>query len=119
MGIDKNGNYISPDDTYLPYIGDDGILYSGTAVTLWDRVCKNYRYSIIRRYNELRKNILSTDNVKNVFDSYISLIPQCVYDAELDEYPEKNLLNGQYSSDLISEWFDKKCELLDSAFKLK
>jgi hypothetical protein len=119
MGIDKSGRYISPDDTFLPYISDDGTLYSGTAVTLWDRICKNYRYSIIRRYNKLRKDILSTDNVKRVFDSYISLIPQCVYDAELDEYPEKRILDGPVSSESISEWYEKKCDLLDTAFEVK
>ena len=117
FGLDEKRKALLPQSTVLPYIGSDGKLISGTSVAFWDKLCASFADKIALRYGALRQSVLSYENIGTVFESYVSMIPQKAYDAEITEYPEKADFTAVYSVQDISQWYSEKCVLLDSVFK--
>lgn len=118
FGIDKSGSSVKCEDTISPYYSD-GILHSGTDAVLWEKLCRNYEDRILERYWFIRENVLNSDTVSEVFQRYISMIPEETYEAELEEYPSKKDYSGVSETIGITSWFEEKSGILDSVFDRK
>lgn len=76
-------------DIMLPSFDTNGSIISNTpnSMLLWTRLLNNYRSEIKTRYNELRKNILTSDNVISLFQNFKNQIPNEVYENNLKRWP--------------------------------
>ena len=82
-GLSLNGDQIYPADAFLPARDAQGQWSSGTDNLLWDRLLNAFPERLTARYEALRADILSTDNILSVFHEITDLIPDNCYDAEL------------------------------------
>lgn len=115
FGIDGTGYLKAADSTLAPYT-ENGVLHSGTSVTLWERLCESFSEKIADRYAYLRENVLNENQIEKVFSEYISMIQPEIYEAELLEYNDKSLFNAPKTSDEIAKWFAEKCAIVDKIF---
>ncbi len=116
FGLTIDGTTISPSETMIPQYTGEGI-DAATDAYLWTKLINNFETRIRSRYTELRQGVLSDDNVSSVFNKYYSMIPEEVYEAEIREYPEKNMLNIHQGIEDIISWYSEKASLLDSVLK--
>ena len=70
---------------------DVGINYgpSGNNVPkfiLWDRIWNNFTEEVLDRYWELRESVLSTENMIAEFTAFEALIPESMFDADLERW---------------------------------
>lgn len=115
FGINDKGESIDAESTAAPYYAD-GKLCSGTNSVLWDKLCRNFEQRVAERYVFLRTESLNAENVYELFLNYISSIPQSVFDAELNEYPEKRKIGGYGGANAAAAWFAQKAEIVDTVF---
>jgi hypothetical protein len=89
-GRDKKKFYLFFYDLDMSVSGAEGSLidimaasYSWVATPeFWIKFTDVYKDNILNRYAELRKKVLTTENIKAIYNSYISGIPDRVIDAE-------------------------------------
>lgn len=75
---------------------DGSFPYSATGFTpsessgnlLFRRLIKNYKKEVTARYTELRRTVLSEDNIINTFSAFINNIPELAYEADAERWPE-------------------------------
>lgn len=101
-------------DTMLPSFNDDGSIKSNTPneMLLWTRLLNNYRSEIKERYNELRKNILTSDSIIKMFESFRRQIPDNAYSDNLAIWP--SLPNsGEDNYNRIYDFIKDREKLMD------
>lgn len=77
---------------------------------LWHKFEKNFSKEITNRYFELRKNILTKENVLNKFNKFINSIPKDTLEKEIDKWKEN--IPG-YDINQIEEFLDTRIPILD------
>lgn len=80
---------------------------------LWTRLFDNYTEEIAERWQELRKDVLTTENVEKAFSAFFDKIPSLVYDTEKikwTEVPSQEINNLQQ----ITDWCEKRLVALDN-----
>lgn len=92
----------------IPYDTDMHFARNGSA--LWEKFERNYGDYIAVRYSELRKEILTRENVLKEFDSFYSLIPDEVFIKEQDRW--KDIPGSEISQ--VSEFLDIRIDFVDS-----
>lgn len=80
---------------------------------LWTRMEKLYSKEIAERYFELRKNVLDTNNVMNMFTNFYNTIPQEVIDREVAKWGTN--IPG-YDISQISDYLKTFIPRLDAKF---
>lgn len=96
---EENFNFYSY-DTMLPSFNEDGSIKSNTpnGMLLWTKLLNTYRKEIKERYNELRKDILNSNNVIRLFKNFKRQIPNNVYNENLNRWPNlPNSMNDNYN----------------------
>ena len=73
---------------------------------LYRRLYTNFYDDIKIRYIELRKSVLSLNNIENNFSNFFSQIPSYYYDEDKVLYPERNYDGQEYES--IIEYAEKE-----------
>lgn len=53
---------------------------------LWKRLYKSFKDKIVKRYFELRKDILSYENIMEEFSNFITSIPKIIYDTDFKRW---------------------------------
>ena len=79
---------------------------------LWSRLKALFRQEINERYTELRKDILTKENVINKMNEFYKLIP----DETLQKEQEKWNNRPSYERDYINDYLDKELEILDNIY---
>ena len=98
----------------LPSFNDDGSIKSNTPneMLLWTRLLNNYRSEIKERYKELRKNILTSDSIIKMFESFRRQIPDNAYSDNLAIWP--SLPNsGEDNYNRIYDFIKDREKLMD------
>lgn len=108
------------DDTWgmvwngIDWYSHDAMLFSKHDQNLlWTRLFDNYVEEIAERWQELRKDILTTANVENAFSKFFDEIPSLVYATEKikwTEVPSQDKNNLQQ----ITDWCEKRLVALDN-----
>ena len=65
-----------------PYIMDK--VYANTSNILWDRIMNIYKSEVKSRYFELRKSILTKENISTKFNKFINSIPSELYEKDIN-----------------------------------
>ena len=67
---------------------------------LWDRIWNTFTEEILARYAELRLGALSTENIINEFKAFEALIPESMFDADLERWQASrdSWWDGKYRS---------------------
>lgn len=112
-GLAFDGTEYYDYDFALPYVTEDGTISSGTDNLLWDRILNNYTEEFKERFCELRKNILSTENLIKRYYDFMVLIPDECYAYEVELYPHIPF-NNVNQTEQISTFIKSRCGLLDS-----
>lgn len=84
-----------------------------TASRLWERVIENYSYEVAERYFELRKDILTKENVMKEFNDFYKSIPEQTWIKENERW--ENIPGYDYSQ--IEEFLDIRIPLMDELMK--
>jgi len=79
---------------------------------LWKKLEKNFSKEISNRYFELRKDILTKENILNNFNTFINSIPKSSIEKEINKWG-KNIPG--YDISQIEEFLDTRIPLLDKA----
>ena len=101
-------------DTMLPSFNDDGSIKSNTpnGMLLWTKLLNNYRSEIKERYNELRSDILNSNNIIKMFENFRRQIPDSVYSDNLSIWP--NLPNSKDDNyNIIYDFIRNREKLMD------
>ena len=104
-GMVYNGSFTYSPTDFMP---------SG-ANLLFERLLVNYMDRITERYVELRGDILSKANIFNAFDEFFAKIPQLVYTAEADRWPDSPS-HGENNISQIKEFTTARLASFDSWF---
>lgn len=78
-GMVWNGESYYEPGIFLPLDSCGQLL---TRNVLWEKIYENFRDEIVARYFELRKSVLSINNIENIFSSFFAKIPDVVRKAE-------------------------------------
>ncbi len=118
FGFDeKNGKFISPED-FLPEWTGDG-WNSGTGSVLWDKMLNSFGVEISARYEELRKSVLSEENIEKRVKEITYSVPSVYYGADESLYPRR-AGSSQESIEQILSYIQQRFQYLDNAMiKLK
>lgn len=82
-GLSPDGETVYPAEALLPRKDAGGQWTTGTDNLLWDRLLTAFPEKLTARYEALRADCLSTDNILSVFNEITGLIPENCYKAEL------------------------------------
>ena len=113
---------------------DVGINYgpSGNNVPkfiLWDRIWNTFTAEILARYAELRAGVLSTENIIAEFAAFEALIPESMFDADLERWQASRdswwagkgkttpYDYTEYHYDYIYQWITDRMTYLDQAMQ--
>lgn len=79
-GMNWSGSFVSgsPEEYTTP-----------TDTMFLSKMVNNYGEELKARYAELRRSVLSYHNIETLFSSYVSQIPDLVYQAEKDRWPNQ------------------------------
>lgn len=115
-GLRSNGAFSDPTSALPKYV--DGELDSGTSRILYDKLLKYFSDDVFERCAELRKTVLSPENVIDVFDKYMSAIDPEAYVSETSVWPNfpNGTLTGDACIDYVKEFIDKRYSMLDEIF---
>lgn len=80
---------------------------------LWKRVLEHYSSKIAERYFELRKDILTKENVMKEFNDFYESIPEDTWEKEKERW--ENIPGYDYSQ--IEEFLDVRIPLMDELMK--
>lgn len=83
-GLFWNGEFAKKTNDFIPKIVNGEVSLENNL--LWKKLFDNYREEIKERYFELRKSVLSVDNVEDVFEEFFSLIPDVAYESDADRW---------------------------------
>ena len=71
--------------SYLdPNVINDDLYFNHTA--LWEKIYRNYKTELKERYFELRKSVLSIENITKEFTLFADEIPEIIYIAEKNKW---------------------------------
>ena len=82
---------------------------------LFDRLLDNYGPEIAARYAELRREILTEENVRRTFAAYPEQIPDLARTAETERWPKEGGIREDLL-DLYTEFFAYRTRALDANF---
>lgn len=68
----NSGFFLSANPSNAPFMRNN----------LWKKIYANFKDEVVARYFELRKSVLSINNIENVFSSFFAKIPDVVRKAE-------------------------------------
>jgi len=92
-------------------IGVDPVIHLDTS--FWEHFIDKYKDSIINRYAELRKDILTIDNIRNLYLSYTQGIPSSIIQAEKDRW---NTTADPKNFESLLEYINNRLNWLDSTY---
>lgn len=84
-----------------------------TSSRLWKKVLENYSHEVAERYFELRKDILTKENVMQEFNNFYNSIPEETWIKESERW--ENIPGYDYSQ--IEEFLDVRIPLMDDLMK--
>ena len=82
FGLNPYGVKFFDYNAMLPYIMDK--VYANTSNILWDRIMNIYKSEVKSRYFELRKSILTKENISRKFSEFINSIPSELYEEDIN-----------------------------------
>ena len=88
------------------------VAYFADVNPLWKRLKKLFRDEINDRYIELRKDILTKENIINKMNDFYKLIPDETLEKEYSRWNNK----PNYERSYINEYLDKEIEFLDKIY---
>ena len=116
FGLSPDGTKIVGADEFMPYIDNNTQkIYSGTNMLLWDRLLNNFGDRIVARYEELREEVFTSDNVESILKELSSEINKDAYDVESEIWPDIPSI-GITDVDQIIGYVEERVALLDSFF---
>jgi hypothetical protein len=92
------------------------ITWEDTDSPLWQKMIKLYSVDIANRYFELRKDILTKENVLDKFYNFMNLIPEETWEKEKARWGDE--IPG-YGIDQIEEYLDYRIPFLDELMNNK
>ncbi|MEE1320973.1 MAG: CotH kinase family protein [Acutalibacteraceae bacterium] len=111
-GLRFDGTGFFPEDFSLPFINSTGKILSGADNLLWDRIISEFTDEFILRYDQLKKDVLKTENIIKRYAYFIQAVPEECYSEEKLLYPNRNYI--QIDPDVqISEYLTKRSKNLD------
>lgn len=84
-----------------------------TRSRLWEKLIENYPHEIAKRYFELRKDILTKENVMKEFGDFYKSIPEETWKKENERW--ENIPGYDYNQ--IEEFLDGRIPLMDELMK--
>lgn len=93
-------------------LNDYSIRVTSGSSLLWQKLEENFPNEIADRYFELRKTILTEENILNEFNSFINSIPDEVYEKEANRWHN---IPG-YDIEQIKNFLNYRIPLLDELF---
>ena len=111
FGLNLAGMTYRPADEFLPERRGDG-LASGTDSLLWERLLKSFEPEIRARYAELRKNVLSEENLIRRIQDALAQIPAEYREMDLALYPRE--VPDADPEKQMTEYIRERLPLLDS-----
>ena len=114
FGMKRDGSGFEAADYGLPVL-QENVLLSGTDSLLWDRMIRNFYPELCARYQVLREDVLSEQNILKIAQEKISAVPANVNRADYLLYP------GQPQQELdhleqIKAYTSERLSLLDDIF---
>ena len=108
FGLDAMGVKFFEYNAMTPYIMDR--IYANASNILWDRIINLYKAEVKSRYFELRKSILTKENVIKKFNKIIKNIPNELYDEEIKLW-YNSAINKISNYDKMITWQNKNNNL--------
>ena len=85
-GISWDGSPLPEKDHIRPYMKGDGSISLWNEPSLYNALLKYYPAEVKARWWELRKEILTLENVKAHFDAFYAKAPKKAYDADREKW---------------------------------
>lgn len=85
LGMNDEGEISKLEDILVPAIEEDEFV-SDTGSLLWDKMLENFYDEIKTRYNELKGEVFTAENIYKKFESHMKEVPESVYEKEKDLY---------------------------------
>lgn len=82
---------------------------------LWQKIWANYKDEITQRYFELRVGVLSNENIKKEFKTFLDLIPEFVLQSEKEKWTEVPSINHSGYEDIVT-FLKESTAILDDYF---
>ena len=128
FGMVWDGYRVAPPNVMFPVIDQNGRAEDNIADAnsniLWNRLLNVFPDKIYARYRELRESVLSEENVISVWETFLSDIPESLFDADFEKWPHEKLNNGtawttyrKFDIDYIKDWYPKRLSCLDDAME--
>lgn len=107
-GLDIYGDrlYNSTNEFPKQYIGNTNIL--------WKKLEKNFKTQIAQRYKELRKSVLSDENIINEFNKFNESIPKGAWELEHEKWT--NVPSREYGIEQIKQYVKERGEYVDKIY---
>lgn len=116
FGLDAaNGVLLAP-DAFLPRRSENG-WDSATGSLLWDRLLTCFHKEIQARYRELRKGVLTEENLLRLADGFIGSIPESSYDRDRNRFPDHPFADLDMNRQ-IADYITQRFALLDTALEV-
>lgn len=115
FGMYWNGTFISSIQDMTPGFRSDGSVTDNVSNNLWQKLFDNYKAEIKARYFELREGALSMTNIEKRFDEFFASVPQILYDAEQQRWPNAPG-RGKNNRNQIITFTRDRLNYLDSVF---
>ena len=138
FGQSWDGVNFAASNAYLPYVKNGringGINYGPSGSNdpkfiLWDRIWNSFTEEVLNRYDELRQGALSTANMLAELQAFEALIPESMFEAELEKWGESraNWWAGKnktgtwdytkYHYDYMYQWIEERMGYYDAAIE--
>ena len=112
FGLSDHGSEVLGPEEFLPKKGADGWT-TNTGSLLWDRIMNVYTEEIVNRYKELRRSVLTEENIRAKAESILNGIPEWLVEKDYELYPGRNAVSGDREK--LLEYIHERLPLLDDA----
>ena len=117
FGLSATGNEAYSPDQYLP-VCTNGVWDSTTQSLLWDRILNLYYPELCARYAQLRREILTEENILGKVTQFLAPISEEYYAADRALHPDMPQLQ-QPHAEQITSYVTRRLPLLDDLFLLR
>lgn len=115
FGLSADGSRAAAADFFLPTI-QNGIWQSNTGSLLWDRLLQNFGTEICTRYQLLRRDALSQENMAAQAKAVLDSVPEHLIEADMALYPDRPMIEDP--SGQILNYIGQRLPILDDIFSL-
>ena len=113
FGLAADGASASSADAFRPE-KNDGIWHSGTDNLLWDRMLNAFEPQIISRWQDLRQNVLTEENLTMQLKALQDQVPTAAIERDLALYSARETITEPHKQ--MEEYIQQRLPLLDTVF---